>query len=190
MILFLISLIFCIAIHELSHLIVAKKVGCNVEVFSIGFGKPFYSFDYKGTRYNFSPILLGGYCRVKGENGLCSDADAFCNLTYTKKVLMIVAGCASNLITGIIAFFIGKYFYINSLCYFGYFSIVLGIGNLLPIPALDGFYPYGVLLEKIYGKEKGYELLSKINKIGFAILMAANIACIPLIIYAVLNGGF
>jgi len=189
MIIFLLSLLICIILHELSHLIVAKKIGCGVEVFSVGFGKPFYSFEYKGTRYNFTPILLGGYCKVKGETGINPDKDAFCNLIYTKKCLMIVAGCLTNLVTGLIAFIIGRYFHIHPLYVFGYYSILLGIGNLLPIPALDGFYPIGVWLEKFMGKERGYELLNKINRIGFIILMALQVACIPWIIYMIINGG-
>lgn len=188
-ILFIISLIITICLHELSHLIAAKSVGCGVEVFSVGFGKPFYSFEFKGTRYNFTPILFGGYCKIKGESGISSEKDAFCNISYSKKLIIIVAGCFTNIITGLIALLIGHYFYISNLVFFGCFSIILGIGNLLPIPALDGSYPILVWLEKIYGKEKGYELMTKINKIGFIVLSILNVLCIPLIIYFLLSGG-
>jgi membrane-associated protease RseP (regulator of RpoE activity) len=99
---------------------------------------------------------------------------------------MITSGCLINIITGLITYYLGRYLHNYFLYLFGYLSIVLGIGNLLPIPALDGSYPILVWLEKIYGKEKGYELMTNINRIGFIILMALNLACIPWLIYLII----
>jgi membrane-associated protease RseP (regulator of RpoE activity) len=184
--LFVLSLLISIILHETAHLIAAKAVGCKVEVFSIGFGQPIWKKKIGETLYQFSPILLGGYCRVKGETGTNSDKDAFCNLRYFKKLIMITSGCLINIITGLITYYLGRYLHNYFLYLFGYLSIVLGIGNLLPIPALDGSYPILVWLEKIYGKEKGYELMTNINRIGFIILMALNLACIPWLIYLII----
>lgn len=190
-ILFLVSLVICIFLHELSHLIVAKKVGCGVEVFSIGFGKPIYSFEWKGTRYNFTPFLLGGYCKLKDELNLSDSKDSFSNLIYRKKLTIAVAGCTMNIISGllclILSILFGKYF----LWYFGYLSIILGITNLLPIPCLDGGYPiYLPLCYKIYGKEKGMIKFAYINRISFIILMLLNIMCIPFLIQMIARGRF
>jgi len=73
---------------------------------------------------------------------------------------------------------------------FSLLSIVLGITNLIPIPALDGSYPFLVLLENKYGKKKGYALMKKINTICFKILMILNILCIPYAIYLFKKGVF
>jgi membrane-associated protease RseP (regulator of RpoE activity) len=90
---------------------------------------------------------------------------------------------------GIIFLIIGKKFHIYALSYFGWLSLVLGIGNSIPFPALDGSYPILVWLEKIYGKEKGYRIMNEICRIGFIILMILNIACIPLLISLWKIGG-
>jgi len=56
-------------IHEFAHYIVARREGMRVEVFSIGFGKPFISWDRKGVKWQISPFLFGGYVRIAGMEG-------------------------------------------------------------------------------------------------------------------------
>jgi membrane-associated protease RseP (regulator of RpoE activity) len=185
---FLISLIIIIFCHEFAHLITAKKLGCGVDIFSIGFGKPFYRKEYKGTIYQISFLLFGGYCKLRDELKDSNDPHAFTNLTYHKKVYIALAGVMTNMIMGLIIIYLGKLFGFKSLIYFGYLSFLLGATNTIPFPALDGSYPILVWLEKFYGKEKGCKLMEKINRIGFIILMALQIACIPYIIYIVKNG--
>jgi len=176
MILFLLCLIPIIFLHEMGHLITAKLVGCGVERFSIGFGKPIFKKKIGETEYQITPWLLGGYCKVEGETMQCDSPRAFSNLKYRNKVIMISAGCIVNIIIGLIALGIvklGLHYY--PLFLFGYLSILLGITNLIPFPALDGSYPILVWLERFMGKEKGYELMGKIVGVGFVILMTLNI---------------
>ena len=167
--------IIIIGFHELAHLLAAKSVNCEVEVYSIGFGKPFYSFYIGNTRYNIAPILLGGYCQVKGENTLCLDKNAFCNLSYRKKFFLISAGCLCNIIMGVAPYLLGLKWGIFWLYYFGYLSIGLGATNLCPIPCMDGSYLIFVWVEKLLGKEKGQYYLNKIMKTGFIVLIILNI---------------
>jgi membrane-associated protease RseP (regulator of RpoE activity) len=188
-IIFLISLILIIFFHEFAHLIAAKKCGCGVDIFSVGFGRPIYRKEYKGTIYQITPILLGGYCKLRDELKNSHDSEAFTNLPYHKKLLIALAGVTINMLIGLICFFIGKFIHCFALYYFGYLSFLLGLTNAIPFPALDGSYPILVWLEKFMGKEKGYKLMEKINRIGFAILMALQILCIPYIIYIIKNGG-
>ena len=189
-ILFCICLLICIFLHELSHLIVAKKCNCGVEVFSVGFGKPIYSFEYKETRYNFTPWLLGGYCKLAGELELSDKSTDFSNLPYHKKFYITIAGCVMNILSGLVGLGLGYLLFNRNLAYFGVLSITLGVGNLLPIPALDGFYIIGLpLCLKVWGKERGYEIFALINKIGFIIIIAINILCIPWLIHLIKNGG-
>jgi regulator of sigma E protease len=190
-ILFLVSLFFCILVHELAHLIVAKSVGCPVLVFSIGFGKPIYSFEWKETRYNISPLLLGGYCKLKGETDTSNEKDDFINLPYGKKFLIAMAGVTVNVLIGIVAMLIGKSLHNYYLIYAGYLSFILGIGNALPLaPCLDGGYVvYLPLFIKIWGDKKGLEIFSKACAISFKILMVLNILCIPLLIHLILRRG-
>ncbi len=57
---------FLIFVHELGHYFMAKRVGIRVEVFSIGFGKPFYSWTRNGVKWQLCFILLGGFVKMAG----------------------------------------------------------------------------------------------------------------------------
>lgn len=184
----LICLIIHIIVHEFGHLIMAKKLKCGVNVYSIGFGNPIFKKEYKKTIYQITPFLFGGYCKLKDELQTSKDIDSFSNLPYYKKVLISIAGCLINLILGIISIIIGLKLLNFNIYYFGIIGCSLGITNLLPIPCLDGSYPILVLLEKIFGKEKGYRIMNKICRIGFIVLMTLNIIFLPYLFYLLWKG--
>ncbi len=185
---FLISLAIVIVLHELGHLITAKLVKCKVEVFSIGFGKELFSFKYKGTKYRLALFLFGGYNKLEHELDYCRNKYALPNLSYMKKLLVLLAGCIINIITGGIAYGIGEKIMNYNLFYFGLISIALGVSNLLPIPALDGSYPILFLLEKIIPKKYALQLIRFLVTWGFILLMTLNIFCIPYLIKLIMKG--
>lgn len=187
---FLISIILIILLHELGHLLAARAVGCGVDTFSIGFGRSIFSFRYKKTTYKICWLLLGGYTKVKKELVPSRAKDAFSNLPYRKKVILITAGCIMNILTGVIAILLGMSFRNFSFVYFGCLSTLMGIFNLIPIaPCLDGGYlTYLPIFLKLFGKKKGWKVFAKASRISFAIIMAINIACIPWLIYLILIG--
>lgn len=55
-----------IFIHELGHYWMARREGMIVEVFSIGFGKPFRTWERKGVRWQICYLPFGGYVRIAG----------------------------------------------------------------------------------------------------------------------------
>jgi regulator of sigma E protease len=57
---------FLIFIHELGHYWMARRQGMTVEIFSIGFGKPFYSWMSKGVKWQLCWLPFGGYVRIAG----------------------------------------------------------------------------------------------------------------------------
>lgn len=61
---------------------------------------------------------------------------------------------------------------------FGFYSIILGLFNALPFPALDGSYPLLWSLEYIFGKEKGRAIATTLVNIGFAILIILQLAIV------------
>ena len=69
MLAFLAGLAALIFVHELGHFLVARKVGVVVEKFSLGFGPKIFSFTQGGTEYLLCWIPLGGYVKMKGEEG-------------------------------------------------------------------------------------------------------------------------
>jgi membrane-associated protease RseP (regulator of RpoE activity) len=60
------------------------------------------------------------------------------------------------------------------LAYFGVFSVLMGIINLAPIPALDGSLPFLWVIEKLTGG-KASKLLQIIWFIGFVLLMILQV---------------
>ena len=66
-ILFLIAgLLLSVGIHELGHLIPAKKFGVKVSQYFIGFGPTLWSITRGGTEYGLKAIPLGGYVQMAG----------------------------------------------------------------------------------------------------------------------------
>lgn len=65
---FAIFLSVLIVVHEWGHYITAKKLGIDVERFSLGFGPRLFSKMYKGTEFVVSLIPLGGYVKLLGDD--------------------------------------------------------------------------------------------------------------------------
>jgi regulator of sigma E protease len=53
-------------IHELGHYFAARKEGMIVEVFAIGFGRPIFSWEHKGVRWQIGILPFGGYVKIAG----------------------------------------------------------------------------------------------------------------------------
>jgi len=192
MLLFLFSLLIVVMTHEAAHLIVAKKCKCGVIKYSIGFGKPIlFSKKFKGTIYQITPWLFGGFCELKGELSKSRAKNAFVNLPYRKKVAIAGAGCAVNVLMGLIAILIGHCLSNYYFFYFGYLSLVLGLSNwFIPIPCLDGGYAlWYPILTKMFEKNKGTKIFEKAVQISFKIIIVLNIMCIPLLIKLIRMGG-
>ena len=59
---------FLIFFHELGHFLMARLMGVQVDVFSIGFGKKLISKQFGNTQWSISAIPLGGYVQMKGQD--------------------------------------------------------------------------------------------------------------------------
>lgn len=62
----ILGVLISVALHELGHLIPAKKFGAAVPEYWIGFGPKLWKTKYKGTTYGIKAVLLGGYVRIIG----------------------------------------------------------------------------------------------------------------------------
>lgn len=63
---------FIIAIHELGHFMMARRVGIRCPRFALGFGPKLFSFFWRGTEFSVRLFPLGGYVMMLGED---PDAD-------------------------------------------------------------------------------------------------------------------
>lgn len=65
-VLMVVGLAVSIALHELGHLVPAKKFGVRVGQYMIGFGPTLWSRKVGETQYGFKAIPLGGYISMAG----------------------------------------------------------------------------------------------------------------------------
>jgi regulator of sigma E protease len=93
-------------VHELGHFLAAKRVGIQVETFSLGWGRKLVGFDYKGTNYRISMIPFGGYCRMKGEDPFrAEEADGkggFFAAAPWKRIVVSAAGPTANVLFAVL----------------------------------------------------------------------------------------
>lgn len=109
-ILFLCVLSILVLIHEWGHFTAARIFGVRVEEFGLGFppkAKTLFT-DSKGTAYTLNWLPLGGFVRLKGEQGeLASDSDSFASKPVWQKLIILAAGVFMNLVLAIFVFTIG-----------------------------------------------------------------------------------
>lgn len=102
-------LLISIGLHELGHLVAARRFGVPVSQYMIGFGPTVWSRRYGDTEYGVKALPLGGFIRMKG---MYPDADlddasslpgrSFFELRTYKRVLIMFAGPAVNLVIALI----------------------------------------------------------------------------------------
>ena len=65
-IVFAVGLLLSIALHEIGHMVPAKKFGVKVTQYMVGFGPTLWSRKRGDTEYGLKAIPLGGYIRMIG----------------------------------------------------------------------------------------------------------------------------
>jgi membrane-associated protease RseP (regulator of RpoE activity) len=63
---FVLAILVSIGLHEFGHLVPAKKFGCKVPQWFIGFGPTVWSKQIGDTEYGVKAIPLGGYVKIVG----------------------------------------------------------------------------------------------------------------------------
>src|SRR5213082_3021645 len=96
-----------IILHEFGHFAVAKAVGMRVERFSLFMGPLLVKVRRGETEYGIGPFPLGGYVRITGMNPHEDIPPevlprAYYNQAVWKRVVVILAGPAMNLLIAIV----------------------------------------------------------------------------------------
>lgn len=95
-----------VLIHEFGHYIFARIFKVGVETFSVGMGKPLYSFiDKRGTKWQFCAIPLGGYIQPKEQEEAAHGkvfGASFKNASPFKGILIALAGPFFNFFSAFI----------------------------------------------------------------------------------------
>ncbi len=89
---------FLVLAHEFGHFITARRNGVEVEEFGIGFPPKVYSKKVGKTLYSFNALPLGGFVRLKGEQGESQASDSFASQRAWVKTKILMAGVTMNLL--------------------------------------------------------------------------------------------
>jgi len=133
-VIFVVGLLVSIGLHEVGHMLPAKKFGVRVSEYFVGFGPTLWSRKGKETEYGLKAIPLGGYVRlvgmippeeavkpVRGTGRIAQliadtraasveevhegeDHRAFYHLAWWKKVIVMFGGPFVNLILAVLLF--------------------------------------------------------------------------------------
>lgn len=106
---FIFTLLILVLIHELGHFLMAKKFNIKVEEF--GFGIPPRAWGKKvgETLISINWLPLGGFVRLLGEDEvdkkILSDKRSFASAPVGKRIVVVVAGVAMNLLFAWLIFY-------------------------------------------------------------------------------------
>lgn len=108
---FIIAIGLLTAVHEFGHFWVARRVGVKVLRFSIGFGRPLFTWhDRYGTEYIIALLPLGGYVKMldETEEQVAHNERhlAFNQKSVWARMAVIVAGPLSNILFAVFAYWL------------------------------------------------------------------------------------
>ena len=109
---FIVVISVLVTVHEFGHYIVGRWCGMKVLRFSIGFGKPLWTWIYgeDRTEYCISAIPLGGYVKFLDEReapvGEADRERAFNHRPIPARIAVLLAGPAFNFLFALIAYWI------------------------------------------------------------------------------------
>jgi len=107
---FVVALGVLIAVHEYGHYRVAVACGIKVLKFSVGFGKPIYTWRLRNrpTEFSIGLLPLGGYVKMlDGREGPVDPAErhlAFNAQPLRSRAAVVAAGPAANLLLAIVLY--------------------------------------------------------------------------------------
>lgn len=99
-------LIFSVLVlaHEYGHYKTALRQGVEVEEFGIGFPPKIYGYKKGKTLYSINALPIGGFVRLKGEDGQDTSKGSFAAAGFRSQSKIIMAGVAVNFVIAYILF--------------------------------------------------------------------------------------
>jgi membrane-associated protease RseP (regulator of RpoE activity) len=108
---FVVGILLSIMIHEWGHFVAARRFGCKVTEFFVGFGTRLWSVRRGETEYGVKAIPAGGYVKIIGMTDLEPVAEedrprAFYNKPAWQRAVTLCAGSFMHLVIGLVLFFV------------------------------------------------------------------------------------
>ncbi|MDQ3523980.1 MAG: site-2 protease family protein, partial [Chloroflexota bacterium] len=88
--------------HEFGHFFAARSVGIKVEEFGIGIPPRAKGWRWKNVLWSLNWIPLGGFVRVKGEDGQDFDPGSMNTKGPFARGFFLIAGSSANLLAAVI----------------------------------------------------------------------------------------
>lgn len=112
---------FALIIHELGHLCAARKCNVDASELSLGLGPRLFGFHLGGVLFSLRLIPLGSFVRLDGST--------LHKRSTQEQLLVHLGGVTFNIVAGLATF--------GSM--FGWISLLVAAGNMLPIYQHDGW---------------------------------------------------
>ncbi|MEI8001673.1 MAG: site-2 protease family protein [Actinomycetes bacterium] len=105
----IVGLVAMVMLHELGHLVAARRTGMKATEYFLGFGPRLWSFRRGETEYGIKAIPAGGYVRIIGMSNLdevdpADDARTFRRSTTPRRLIVILAGVTVNALLALVLF--------------------------------------------------------------------------------------
>ncbi|HBQ50699.1 hypothetical protein A3B42_00870 [Candidatus Daviesbacteria bacterium RIFCSPLOWO2_01_FULL_38_10] len=107
-IIFILTLLFLVVIHEFGHFLMAKKFGIEVKEFGFGIPPRLWGKKIGETLYSINWLPFGGFVKLLGEedgNEGSSDRN-FARKPVFQRIVVVIAGVTMNLILAWVLFYI------------------------------------------------------------------------------------
>ncbi len=142
----LVALGVLVTIHEFGHFWVERRCGVRVLRFSVGFGKPLFSWrDRHGTEFAVAAIPLGGYVKMLDgrESSLKpeQESEAFNLKPVGQRIAVVAAGPVANFILA-----------------FVFFWVLAMLGSVQPKPVIGQVLPNSLAAQA--GLQSGLEIVA------------------------------